>query len=232
MLANGIKLKYNKLGTMILLPDLQEVPEIGMDPEKVEVTTLDDTSKQYEFGIGDYGDLEFTFLYDNSSANTPYRILRGLADSKAVTLFELSYPDGTKFLWNAMVNVKVSGGGVNGAITFKVTMALQSAITVQDPDATLTLTAAKGTTATTTKLTVNRAANTGNLLYAKTGVGLTAPTVGVALDMAVLNGYTQYVSSSTDITCVAADKALVIEVRPLDRMVVAVSNVVTVTVGP
>lgn len=232
MLANGITLWYNKNATMTKLLGLQEVPEIGMDPEKVEVTTLDDVAKQYEFGIGDYGDLEFTFKYDNSSVNTSYRTLRALSESKAVTQFEMRFPDGTKFSWNAMVNVKLSGGGVNGAITFKCSMALQSAITTADPDALLTLTIAKGTTATATKVTVNRAANQGSLLFVKCGAGLTAPTVGATLDMVTLNGYTQYVSASTDIACAAADKVVVIEVRPVDRMVVAASVPGTVVVGP
>lgn len=135
MLANGIKLGY-KVGaatTYTNLTGLQEVPEFGMEPEKVDVTTLDDTVKQYEFGIGDYGDIEFTFKYENSSANSPYRILRELADNKTVADFEMTLPDGTKFNWKAMVNVKLSGGGVNAPITFKLTMALQSEITVTDP---------------------------------------------------------------------------------------------------
>lgn len=136
MLANGITLWYDKAGTETKLSGLQEVPELGMDPEKVEITTLEDVAKQYEFGIGDYGDLEFTFLYDNSSATTSYRICRTLMESKAVTKFTLKYPDGTSFEWDAMVNVKVSGGAVNGAMTFKLAMALQSSIETIDPAVT------------------------------------------------------------------------------------------------
>lgn len=134
MLANGITLGYKASGsTYTILPGLQEVPELGMEPEKVEVTTLADTAKQYEYGIGDYGDLEFTFKYSNKTATDSYRVLRGFADTKAVKEFEMTFPDGTKFQWSAMVNVKVSGGGVNAAITFKTSMALQSRVTVVDP---------------------------------------------------------------------------------------------------
>ena len=42
-------------------------------------------------------------------------------------------PDGTKYQFDAQVNVKVGGGGVNATIEFTASMALQSKITVVDP---------------------------------------------------------------------------------------------------
>lgn len=134
MLANGSKLGY-KTGetTYTDLAGLKEIPELGGEPEKVENTTLADTAKQYEYGITDYGDLEFKFKYENSSATSPYRVLRNLAKNKTKTDFELTLPDGTKFTWSAIPNVKLSGGGVNGAMDFALTMALQSEIVPTDP---------------------------------------------------------------------------------------------------
>lgn len=135
MLANGIKLGYKKgvETTFTNLVGLKEVPEMGSEPEKVENTTLADTTKKYEFGIGDYGDLEYTFKYDNSSATTSYRVLRKLADDKTKVSFQEEFPDGTKFAWDAQVNIKVSGGSVNDPVDFTLAMALQSEITVTDP---------------------------------------------------------------------------------------------------
>lgn len=134
MLANGIKLSYKTTGeTYTELIGLKEVPEMGNEPEKVENTCLTDTVKKYEYGIGDPGDLEFKFKYDNSSASSPYRILREFADNKTAVEFEEVFPDGTKFEWTAQVNVKLSGGGVNGVLEFTLKMALQSDISVVDP---------------------------------------------------------------------------------------------------
>lgn len=134
MLANGATLKYKVgAGTLSELTGLKEIPELGGEPEKVENTTLADTAKQYEYGITDYGDLEFKFKYENSSATSPYRVLRGLAAAKTKAEFELDLIDGTKFAWSAIPNVKLGGGGVNGAIEFTLSMALQSDITVTDP---------------------------------------------------------------------------------------------------
>ena len=136
MLANGIKLGYKKKGsepaTYTDLPGLKEVPEMGDEPEKVDNTCLSDKVKQYEYGIGDPGDLEYKFKYENSSATSPYRVLRAAAESKEVLSFEETFPDGTKFNWDAQVSVKLGGGGVNGVIDFTLKMALQSDIRVVD----------------------------------------------------------------------------------------------------
>lgn len=136
MLANGAKLSFKTTGsTYTDLVGLKEIPELGGEPEKVENTTLADTAKQYEYGITDYGDLEFKFKYDNSSADSPYRVLRGLQAAKTKADFQLTLKDGTKFAWSAIPSVKLGGGGVNAALEFTLKMALQSDITVTDPTA-------------------------------------------------------------------------------------------------
>lgn len=139
MLANGIKLSYKEKGAtgeFTELTGLKEVPEMGVDPEKVDNTTLADTVKQYENGIGDAGDLAFKFKYENKGATSPYRILRLAQEQNKVLSFEETFPDGTKFTWDAQPSVKLGGGGVNAAIEFTLNMALQSAIDVTDPTTT------------------------------------------------------------------------------------------------
>lgn len=137
MLANGITLKYKKKkGTpsdYILLEGLKEVPELGVDPEKVENTTLADKVKQYELGIGDAGELEYKFKYDNSKATSAYRVLRKLMDDKEVVTFEQEYPDKTKVNFDGQVSVKLGGGGVNGVIEFTLKIGLQSDFDFTDP---------------------------------------------------------------------------------------------------
>jgi hypothetical protein len=136
MLANGATLGFSATAsptTYTNLTGLKEIPEMGNELEKVENTCLSDSSKQYEFGIGDYGDLEFKFKYDNSSATAPYRVMKGYEDSRTKLYFCLTYPDGTKFAWAAQVFTKLSGGSVNGALEFSLKMALQSNITPTNP---------------------------------------------------------------------------------------------------
>lgn len=137
MLANGAKLSYktNDQATEYTdLEGLKTIPDMGNEPEKVENTCLTDTTKQYEFGIGDYGDLEFSFKYENKSTTSSYRILRNFADNKTVVPFKLTYPDGTAFIFKAQCSVKLGGGKVNEVIEFTSKLALQSNIEVADPE--------------------------------------------------------------------------------------------------
>lgn len=85
MLANGIKFKYKKTSsaTYTVLNSLKKVPDIGIEPEKVENTPLGASNKQYELGIGDPGDLEFVFVYgDASKPADETRILFDMAQQK------------------------------------------------------------------------------------------------------------------------------------------------------
>ena len=92
MLANGAKLGYKAekgAAAYTDLPGLKEIPDWGSDPEKVDNSALTDPYKQYEMGIGELGDVKYKFKYDNSKADTPYRILKALSDSKEVGFFFL-----------------------------------------------------------------------------------------------------------------------------------------------
>lgn len=133
MLANGITLSFSETkGSYTKLAGLKEVPELGIEPEKVENTTLADKVKKYEFGIGDAGELEYKFAYDNTSTTSPYRLLRKAADDKKKLFFEQAYPDGTKVNFEGQVSVKLGGGGVNSVIEFTLKIALQSELAFTD----------------------------------------------------------------------------------------------------
>lgn len=136
MLANGIKLAMSTTasGTFTDLTGLKKVPDMGKDPEKVENTTLEDTVKKYEFGIGDYGDLEYGFKYSNSATTDSYRVLKAVPSTE-VRYFKETFPDGTVFAYSGFVNVKVGGGGVNDPIDFTLQIGLQSDVEVTDPSA-------------------------------------------------------------------------------------------------
>lgn len=131
MLANGIKIGYSTSGTASYtdIEGLQEVPDIGVEPEKVENTCLSDNVKQYEKGIGDAGDMEFKFKY----TNPVWKILRGFESASKPTNFKVTYPDGSSVSFSAEVSNKLGGGGVNDPIAITTSMALQSELTWADP---------------------------------------------------------------------------------------------------
>lgn len=139
MLANGAKLGYSKTKpsggstSYIDLPGLKEIPEIGSEKEKVDNTVLTDLHKINELGIGELPEMTYKFKYDNSKVDSPYRTLRKIADDNTLVYFCETDADKTTYEYGAQISLKRTGGGVNGAIDFEVTMSVQTDITVTDP---------------------------------------------------------------------------------------------------
>lgn len=137
MLANGTKLGFSKTGTgsptYTDLPGLKEIPDMGIEPEKVENTCLTDKNKRYETGIGDLGDMTYKFRYENKTATSPYRVMRKAQEDGDVLYFQETAPDGTKTTFSGTVSVKRVGGGVNAAIDFDLAIAVESDLVFSDP---------------------------------------------------------------------------------------------------
>lgn len=136
MLANGAKLEFKKKDedTYTDLLGLKEVPDIGIEAEKVENTVLVDPHKKYEQGIGDLPDMVYKFKYNNTDAKSPYRLMREAQISGEVLSFRETLKDGTATEYDAQVSVKRTGGGVNGVIDFELTMLVQSDLVFVDPE--------------------------------------------------------------------------------------------------
>ena len=137
ILSKGITLGYSKGSpdTYGVIPNLQSCPNLGGAAEKVDVTTLADGNYKYINGIKDFGDLEFTFLYDNSGAQSNYRVVRGLEEEGGVVNWEVSFPDGTKFHFSGEVAPQIESASVNSALAFTATITLNSDIAVVNPTA-------------------------------------------------------------------------------------------------
>ena len=135
ILSKDVKLSYktSAAGSFAEIANLQEFPDLGGAAEKVDVTTLADGNYKYINGIKDFGDLAFTFLYDNSAATSNYRICRGLEESEDNVYWEVEFPDGTKFDFEGQASTAITGAGVNAALQFTLNITLNSDITVTNP---------------------------------------------------------------------------------------------------
>lgn len=133
ILSKGITLSYKKNETYEIIPDLQEVPDVGGPADKVDVTTLADGNYRYINGIKDFGDLAFKFLYDNAGETSNYRICRGLEEAEQVVDWKMTFPDGTSFAFKGEPSTTIDGQSVNSAITFTLNITLNSEITVSNP---------------------------------------------------------------------------------------------------
>lgn len=132
LLSKDITLSYKLAEAFVELPDLQEIPELGGDVDKVEVTTLADGARRYINGLKDYGDLAFTFLYGNGATDS-FRVLTGLETAGTVQEFQVELGDGTTFTFTGFPHVKMGGAAVNAALTFTLNIALNSDITIGNP---------------------------------------------------------------------------------------------------
>lgn len=133
ILTKGITLSYKKNAEYVQIHNLQEVPALGGTAEKVDVTTLEDSNYKYINGIKDFGDLAFKFLYDNSGAESNYRVCRGLEEAGETVDWKVTFPDTTEFTFSGEASTSVDEGSVNGAITFTLNINLNSDIQVKAP---------------------------------------------------------------------------------------------------
>lgn len=136
MLANGTLLgvKFPESENFTNLPNLKTIPDMNNEKEKVENTPLSAANKRYEYGVGDYGDMEYTFVHEGNMEGTAYRMLREYADSNTELTFQETWVDGTQFTYAAVPSIGFKrGGGTNTVVDLVVKMALKSDIEVTDP---------------------------------------------------------------------------------------------------
>ena len=133
IISIGTKLSYSAVPATSYtdLNDLQDIPELGGAAEKVDVSTLADGTRRYINGIVDYGDLVFTFLYDNDDASSSWRTLQGF--NNAIKTWKITLPDTTTFVFTGYPYIKLNATGISAPLTFTLMINLNSAITITNP---------------------------------------------------------------------------------------------------
>lgn len=122
----GIEIKVGEKGSEQLISGLTDIPDMGAAPEKLDVTTLADEYRQYINGVKDFGDLEFTFIYETGE-NANYATLAAM-EGQGVKSCVVTFPDKSTFSFEGEISVRIVGVGVNAVITFVMSVALQSEI--------------------------------------------------------------------------------------------------------
>ena len=111
--------------TYAKLVDIKEFPDLGGEPEAVEITTLSDSMRRYIPGIQDTEALEFTCNYTLAD----YQTLVALANTQVE--YAVWFDDGTaqtpggalgKWSFTGALSVYVNGGGVNDPREMTVTI--------------------------------------------------------------------------------------------------------------
>lgn len=110
-----------------------DIGDIGAAPSELDATCMKDSMKKSVPGVQDTKAFEVTFLFDNSAADSDYRVLKKLHDAGKPVNIEVAFPDGTKFAAAGYVSVMVSGAKVDELVSAKLTVNLQSDWTVTNP---------------------------------------------------------------------------------------------------
>lgn len=120
LLSKGTTLTYTEhgtSGTQTEITGISTVPEIGADPEKVDVTTLADDKKKSIAGIQDAESLAFTAIYKGEN----FKAVTALVSTKNYD-WTVTYPDGLTVTFTGQPSVKLSSVEVNGALKFTLTV--------------------------------------------------------------------------------------------------------------
>lgn len=117
---------------------ITEYPNMGSEPEKIDISTLDSKFRKYAQGMVDTSDLTFTAIYDT----TDVEAIEALTSEETFALFfdepDLDAPTGThgKYYWKGTVAVTEQGAGTNSARTVSVAFYPTTPITKTEPAST------------------------------------------------------------------------------------------------
>ena len=114
ILSKDTTLGYSETlaGAATIIVGLQSFPDMGSEPESVDVTTLADSTMAYIDGLSDPGSLQYECLYILEEFSA-LEALRG-----KTLYFTQTYPDGSKHTWRGQGTPVLAGKGVNEAMTY------------------------------------------------------------------------------------------------------------------
>ena len=125
----GVDVKVNNTS----LNYVTEIGEIGGTPAALDATCMKDSMRKTVPGVEDVKSFEITYLFDNSAADSDYRVLKALQTAGSVVDISVTFSDGTVFASSGYVNTRVSGSKVDELVSAKLAVSLQSGWTVTNP---------------------------------------------------------------------------------------------------
>lgn len=113
-----------------------DIGDIGGAPSNLDATCMKDTMKKNVPGVQDTSAFEVTYLFDNSAADSDYRVLKALQTAGKIVPVSVTLSDGTVFATTGYINTMVSGAKVDELLSAKLTVSLQSDWDVTNPTTT------------------------------------------------------------------------------------------------
>ena len=127
-------------GTFTKLIDIKEFPDLGGEPEMIEITTTSDRRQRFINGIQSLEAFTFTANYDVEEYER-IEAYKGQDRYYAVWIGGTENADGTitptgedgKYTFGGQLSIFVNGGGINEVINMTITIAPSTDITFSKP---------------------------------------------------------------------------------------------------
>ena len=124
--------------TYAKLVDIKNFPDLGSEPDMIDITTLSDGFRHYLLGIQDTGALNFDFNADSTSMATVNAACDGSTEKNFAVAFGSETVSGTGaadmvFYFKGVGKSFITGGGVNEAVNGRITIGLTSDIGTSEP---------------------------------------------------------------------------------------------------
>lgn len=129
LLSKGTKLEYKAGSTYKQVAAVKTIPQIGSDPEKVDVTHLGSERKQYIKGLQDTDNFEFAVIYQGSNFNDIHMLVQA---GNAVE-WRVTYPDGLTIEFKGEPSYKFDSVEVNAALGFNLVVVVNDFKVVPAP---------------------------------------------------------------------------------------------------
>lgn len=106
-----LKVKASGASSFTQISDVKKFPAFMGAAEMVDTTCIEDAMKTSAPGQSDPGDMEFTHAYTGMQAGTNWDTLRALQLADEAADFQVIFPDGSGFQWNAKVALSMGEVG-------------------------------------------------------------------------------------------------------------------------
>lgn len=138
-IMTGAKLEYatitgSTVGTYTQIFGLNNIPDIGSEPDRVEATTFDDTVyRSYVPGLQDTDTVTFGFnlALPNSSANI--KIVYDLANTGLQYSWRITYASGITVVFVSKCFYSLTGGAPNDLTQFNLNLVPEGGYTITVP---------------------------------------------------------------------------------------------------
>lgn len=125
LVSMGTKLLCKETGQSAFtqIPNVKGYPSFLGEAERVETTCVEDTQKTYGRGQSDPGEMAFTLAYTGMGPGSNWARLREVESSGAAAAFQVQFPDGSGFQWEATVALSMNEvGDGNSPLEFTANM--------------------------------------------------------------------------------------------------------------